>query len=378
MKKLVAVALLALPFSVFAADEGSTLFQPEPSESVTSQPAEISAATTTALPGEARATTSPNPAPSTPAVVTVSAPSTEAPTTSIPLGEATSTSTTEGSALYLALLAGAVALLASAYSVSKFSQKSSAKEKGSGNCDEIKARLEAKKQELASVTAQVSLQEQVINALKEKAEEKAKDAALSHAAKVAGVTQLKDAYDKLDERYGQAKTALELLQSRRGGLAGEVKELETAYQLCMLGGVVGAGGSTVLNAALSKKLILVDAIGGIALRSGGTYEPLHQLLESYPNKKVIVTNANTEEIQKFGLDKLPYELFTLNHAPEKTDPEYYRKLLQHFTLNPQDVVYFEHNPDAVLSARSVGIETHFWDESKQDIEALKEFLNRHS
>jgi len=71
---------------------------------------------------------------------------------------------------------------------------------------------------------------------------------------------------------------------------------------------------------------------------------------------------------------MPYEIFTLKHNPEKTDPKYYKILLQHFDLSKDDVIYFEHNPDAVKSAKSVGIKSYYYDPKKKDLEALKKFL----
>lgn len=123
------------------------------------------------------------------------------------------------------------------------------------------------------------------------------------------------------------------------------------------------------------KTILVDAIDCFVSDSGEIYKEMHELLESYPNKKLVLTGANEEQFKKFGLDKIPYEVFTLKHNPEKTDSAYYKKMLEHFGLIANQVVYFEHNPEAVKSAQSVGIETHFFDYDKKDLEALKEFLN---
>lgn len=123
------------------------------------------------------------------------------------------------------------------------------------------------------------------------------------------------------------------------------------------------------------KTILVDAAGTFVIEGEGIYQPLYELLESYPNKKVILTNANDDQIIEFGLTNLPYPLFTLKHNPDKTDPEYFKKMLTSFNLKPQDVVYFEHNLDAVKSAESVGIKSFFYDAKKKDLVALKEFLD---
>lgn len=128
------------------------------------------------------------------------------------------------------------------------------------------------------------------------------------------------------------------------------------------------------------KTILVDAIDGFVIKTNeGAFDifaEMHTMLEGFPNRKIILTGANDEQFKKFGLDTMPYEVFTLKHDPEKTNPEYYKKMLAHFNLTPEDVVYFEHSPDAVKSARSVGIETYFWDSEKRPLKELALFLEQ--
>ena len=102
---------------------------------------------------------------------------------------------------------------------------------------------------------------------------------------------------------------------------------------------------------------------------------MHDLLDTFPNKKIILTGANDEKIKQFGLDKMPYEVFTLKHDPEKIDLKYFEIMLKHFNLNVADVVYFEHNPDAVKSAQSVGINAFYYDNDKKDLVALKKFID---
>lgn len=81
-------------------------------------------------------------------------------------------------------------------------------------------------------------------------------------------------------------------------------------------------------------------------------------------------------MENFGLNDMPYEVFTLKHNPEKTDPKYFEMMLKHFNLSADDVVYFEHNEDAVKSAQLVGINTFHYDRDAKDIEALKKFINK--
>jgi FMN phosphatase YigB (HAD superfamily) len=123
------------------------------------------------------------------------------------------------------------------------------------------------------------------------------------------------------------------------------------------------------------KTILVDAINGLVLEDGSILEQMHLLLETYPNKKIVLTGANDEQFKHFKLDQVPYEVFTLKHDPEKTDPLYFKILLEKYQLSAEDVIYFEHSAEAVDSARSVGITTYFYDHTKQDMESLKKFLD---
>jgi FMN phosphatase YigB (HAD superfamily) len=124
------------------------------------------------------------------------------------------------------------------------------------------------------------------------------------------------------------------------------------------------------------KTILVDAVFTFVSEEGVIFQELYDLLEKYPNPKVIVTNAAYEKYEQYSLNKMPYEVFTLQHDPEKTASEYFKTLLEHFGLTKDQVVYFEHNPEAVNSAESVGIVSYHYDENKKDLAALKDFLDQ--
>lgn len=123
------------------------------------------------------------------------------------------------------------------------------------------------------------------------------------------------------------------------------------------------------------KTILVDAVNCFVSENGEIFKEMQVLLDTYPNKKIILTGANYEKYPIYNLDKMPYEVFTLQHNPEKTDPKYYETMLLHFNLTKDDVIYFEHSPEAVKSAQSVGINTYFYDNNKKDLEKLKNFLD---
>ncbi|MBM3436262.1 MAG: HAD-IA family hydrolase [Bacteroidetes bacterium] len=123
------------------------------------------------------------------------------------------------------------------------------------------------------------------------------------------------------------------------------------------------------------KTILVDAINAFVIKGEGVFNEMYKMLEQYPNKKIILTGANDEQMEMFGLNKMPYEVYTLKHDPEKTDPMYYETMLKHFNLEAKEVVYFEHNLDAVKSAQSIGINTFHYDQNTKNIDALKLFID---
>lgn len=123
-----------------------------------------------------------------------------------------------------------------------------------------------------------------------------------------------------------------------------------------------------------SKTILVDAWNTFVTKAG-VFQEMKQLLDSFDNKKIILTNANDKERKQLGIVNMPYEVFSLSHKPYKVNPKYYKKMLSHFSLSPQDVIYFEHDPKAVMSAKSAGIKTvYHYDKDKKDLNGLKQFL----
>ncbi|MBL1434490.1 hypothetical protein COB87_002915 [Candidatus Wolfebacteria bacterium] len=130
------------------------------------------------------------------------------------------------------------------------------------------------------------------------------------------------------------------------------------------------------------KTILVDAVHTFVIEGDegvfGPFGKMHKMLEDFPNRKIILTSANDEQFKKFDLGNMPYEVFTLKHSPEKTDPEYYKKMLEHFALKAEDVVYFEHGVKAIESAKSVNIKTHYWDSESKPLRELVVFLENNT
>ena len=124
---------------------------------------------------------------------------------------------------------------------------------------------------------------------------------------------------------------------------------------------------------MNKKTILVDAWNTFVTHNGINKELL-SILDSFQNQKIIVTNANDSERIKFGIINMPYPVFSLSHNPNKTSPEYFEKLFKVYNLSANNVVYFEHNKDAIKSALSVGICSFWYNHEKPNIEELVTFL----
>ena len=64
------------------------------------------------------------------------------------------------------------------------------------------------------------------------------------------------------------------------------------------------------------KTILVDAIDGLVLKDGSIFDEMLDMLETFPNRKIVLTGANDKQFKEFGLGSVPMEVFTLKHNPE--------------------------------------------------------------
>jgi hypothetical protein len=47
------------------------------------------------------------------------------------------------------------------------------------------------------------------------------------------------------------------------------------------------------------KTILVDAVHAFVIKDEGIFQPMYTLLETYLNPKIILTNANDEQMKTF-------------------------------------------------------------------------------
>lgn len=120
-----------------------------------------------------------------------------------------------------------------------------------------------------------------------------------------------------------------------------------------------------------KKILAIDAVGCLVDFKGNINTKVKNLLQKFDNKKIVLTNADDKEKKKY-LKNVSYETFTLNHKPDKSAKKYYKKFLSKYDLQPNQVIYIEHDIKAVKSAKSNGIVTCHFD---GDIKKLENFLN---
>ena len=107
----------------------------------------------------------------------------------------------------------------------------------------------------------------------------------------------------------------------------------------------------------------------------GVFKEMYELLETYPNPKIVLSMAPDDLMEEWGLNDLPYECHTSKLDPKKTESLFYAQVLEKYNLTTEEVIYFEHNEEAVKVAESLGITSYYYDPEKKDLEALKTFID---
>ena len=120
------------------------------------------------------------------------------------------------------------------------------------------------------------------------------------------------------------------------------------------------------------KIILVDAWNTL-IKNKKIDSTIYNILEGLKNKKIILTNANDKELVNYGIINMPYEVFILSHDPNKDNPFYFKLLIEKYSLSIDNLIYIEHNKEAVKSATSLGIKTHHYN-PHEAVEELSKFL----
>jgi HAD superfamily hydrolase (TIGR01509 family) len=114
-----------------------------------------------------------------------------------------------------------------------------------------------------------------------------------------------------------------------------------------------------------KKAILIDAVN--CLFKKDDWELNKELVEMLmkTGKKVIVVSNTQNEVMDESLEQTPFEFFTQYKNPEKSNPSYFKKLLEEYHLKPEEVSYLDHKPENVKSAQSLGISAQQYKNNKE-------------
>lgn len=71
------------------------------------------------------------------------------------------------------------------------------------------------------------------------------------------------------------------------------------------------------------KTILVDAVHTFIIEDQGIFKEMHDLLETFPNRKIILTNADYKKTNQYGIKSFHY-------APDKKDLIALKKFLTEY------------------------------------------------
>jgi len=120
-----------------------------------------------------------------------------------------------------------------------------------------------------------------------------------------------------------------------------------------------------------NKFILVDAVHCLIDENGIVNKALKDYLDSFENKKIVLTNASFDKHKKL-FQNVDYEIFSLENKPSKKDPSYYKIFLEKYKLKSEQVIYFEHDKENIESSESSGIKTFFYENNLNEIKSFIE------
>lgn len=95
-----------------------------------------------------------------------------------------------------------------------------------------------------------------------------------------------------------------------------------------------------------------------------------EMLKETGLKIIISTNSNPKKVKEI-LKNYDFEIFSLEKDPDKSNPEYFEKLLKKYSLNPGEVIYFDHKEDNIKSAKKVGIKVELYENDKKTSQFIK-------
>lgn len=120
-----------------------------------------------------------------------------------------------------------------------------------------------------------------------------------------------------------------------------------------------------------RTIIIADALNSLIEKETNKLNlELAELLEGYNTQIIVASNAPEEKIRQV-LGDFNFEIFTTNKKILKTDPAYYKKLLEKYDLKNNQVICFEFRKERAETAEKVGIKSIQY----ENPEGVREFID---
>jgi len=116
-----------------------------------------------------------------------------------------------------------------------------------------------------------------------------------------------------------------------------------------------------------KRVILVDGMSCLYDKEFKINEKLFNILESANTKKILVVNGFRKEAEQLLKNK-GYNVFSFDGKIKKNNENFFKKLLEEYSLNANEVIYFDHDKLNVESANRAGINSIIYEDNISKIE----------
>ena len=127
----------------------------------------------------------------------------------------------------------------------------------------------------------------------------------------------------------------------------------------------------------SKQVFLIDGMGCLYDENFNLNQDLFDSIKNLNTQKILVVNGFKERAEKL-LEGTSFEVFSLDNKIKKDDPEFFKKCLEKYNLEPGQIFYIDHSKDNVNSAKTLGIKSEVFEDTPQAKEVLKNNLFKYT
>ncbi|MFA5992586.1 MAG: alanine--tRNA ligase-related protein [Candidatus Pacearchaeota archaeon] len=114
-----------------------------------------------------------------------------------------------------------------------------------------------------------------------------------------------------------------------------------------------------------KSIMLVDGMHCLYDKDFKINQELLDLLNLISNKKIVVVNGFANKAKEL-LEEYNFEVFSLeNENIKKDDKKFFELLVKKYSLNINEIVYFDHLEENINSAKKIGIKSELYNGTKQ-------------